>query len=220
MAKKEESKSFISSLLSNSLIRTLVLMAIISGALVALFLFGLSVYTKHGESVTVPSVVGMQETEAAKVLKAASLRYEIVEFVYLTDGTPGAVIDQIPEENSKVKKDRVVFLRAQATDVEMITIPSLKDFSQRQAIATLNSLGFMKVKVEEVPSAYKGLVIDVKHKGKSVQINDKLPKGDALTLVVGAGGEVVIDSLIDIIPHVDESYFDDEAPAVDNSFFD
>lgn len=220
MAKKEKNKSFLSSLISNPFVRTIVLMAIISGALVALFLYGLNVYTKHGEAVAVPSVKGMQESEAAQVLRKASLGYEIIESVYLTDGTPGAIIDQIPEEGSNVKKERVIFLTIQAKDVEMVTIPSLVDFSQRQAIATLHSLGFMKVAVEEIPSAYRGLVLDVKYKGKSVELNNKVPKGHPLTLIVGAGGEVVIDSLIDIIPDVDALDSHDNAPTVDNSFFD
>lgn len=219
MAKKEVKKGLGSSLISNRLLQTLVLMIVILGILIALFLYGLSVYTKHGEAVAVPSVKGMQEQEAAAMLKKSSLNYEIIEEIYLTDGTPGAVIEQIPESGSNVKKDRVIYLTVQAKDVEQVAIPSLKDFSRRQAIATLNSIGFMKVTVEEVPSAYQGLVIDLKYQGKLVGVNDKLPKGAPVTLTVGAGGEAVIDSLIDIIPS-DETIDLDYNPDVENSFFE
>lgn len=219
MAKKEVKKSFVGSLISNRLLQTLVLMVIITGLLIGLALFALNIYTKHGEAVAVPSVKGMQEQEAAAALRKASLNYEIIEEVYLTDGTPGAIIEQIPASGSNVKKDRVIYLTVQAKDVEQVVIPSLKDFSRRQAIATLNSIGFMKVTVEEVPSAYQGLVINLKYQGKLVNVNDKLPKGAPLTLTVGAGGEVVIDSLIDILPSHDEVDLN-YSPEVENSFFE
>lgn len=221
MAKKEEERSFFSKLISNRFVKTILIMIVLVGVLIALFLFGLNVYTKHGESVAVPGVKGLQVGEAAGVLGKASLGYEVIDSVYLTDGIPGAIIDQVPEEGSNVKKDRVVFLTMQAKSVEMITIPVLKDFSQRQAVATLNSLGFRNVTINEVASAYRGLVIDVSSNGKSVEANSKLPKGAPIILTVGAGGEVLIDSLIDIIPEIDpEDLFREDGPSVDNSFFE
>lgn len=221
MAKKEEKKSFFSALISNRIVRTLLLMAVISGVLIALALFGLNMYTKHGEAVAVPSVKGLQIGEASALLSKASLGYEVVDSVYLTDGIPGAIIDQIPEGGSNVKKDRTIFLTMQAKSVELISIPMLKDFSQRQAVASLHSLGFANVKINEVPSAYRGLVIDVTYNGKSIDVNAKVPKGAPITLTVGAGGEVLIDSLIDIIPGaVQDDLFHEETPSVDNSFFE
>lgn len=221
MAKKETEKSFFPTLISNPIARTIVLMIVLLGILIALFLFGLNVYTKHGESVAVPDIKGLQVAEAAEILKKSSLGYEVVESVYLTDGVPGAIIDQIPEEGSNVKKDRIIFLRIQSETVEMVTIPALKDFSQRQAVATLNSLGFKNVTINEVASAYRGLVLDVSSQGKSVAPNSKLAKGSPVTLTVGAGGQVVIDSLIDIYPEIDNGdiYLED-SPSVDNSYFD
>lgn len=222
MAKKEKAKEkgFLSGIISNQLVKSLLLMVVITGVLIALSLFGLNTYTKHGEAVAVPSVKGMQIEEAASLLKQASLAYEVIDSIYLTDGTPGAITDQIPEGGSNVKKDRVIFLTMQAKSVEMVTIPVLKDFSQRQAIATLHSLGFKNISINEVASAYRGLVIDVSYKGQSIEITSKIPKGAPLTLTVGAGGEVLIDSLIDIIPDMKPEDLYKENPSVDNSFFE
>ena len=198
-------------------------MAAIGGVLIALVLFGLNIYTKHGESVVVPSVMGLQAEEAAALLGQHSLRSEVVDSIFLTGGTPGGITDQIPEADSRVKKNRTIFLTIQAKSVEKVTIPALKDFSQRQAVATLHSLGFTNIVTTEIPSAYKGLVIDVTYKGNSIESNAKLPKGATIGLTVGAGGEILIDSLIDIIPDAEYQNHNSqtrETPAVDNSFFE
>jgi len=129
----------------------------------------------------------------------------------------------VPEAESHVKKNRTIFLTMQAKSVEKITIPALKDFSQRQAIATLHSLGFTNIITKETPSVYKGLVIDVTYKGNSIEPNTKLPKDAPIGLTVGAGGEILIDSLIDIIPDAGYQDFDlqtREKPTIDNSFFE
>lgn len=220
MTKKD--KNILAKLLTNKYIKTIVLMMLIGCALIAVTLYWLNIYTKHGESITVPSVRGLQENEAGDILKKSDLKYEVIDSLFLTDGTPGAVVEQTPEENSKVKKGRTIYIRIQAKGVQMITIPNLRDQSQRQAISTLRSLGFSNISIDEVSSAYKGLVIDVLHKNKSLEANSKVPKGDPITLTVGAGGEVLIDSIIDYIPSHGE--LPENSPRqnsnIDNSFFD
>ena len=37
------------------------------------------------------------------------------------------------------------------------------------------------------PSPYKGLVLDVKHDGKSIAENEKIPTSSRITLIVGEG---------------------------------
>lgn len=222
MSTKGKKKNIIVRILSNIYAKTFIAMAVIGAVLIALTLFGLNIYTKHGESVEVPSVLGMQVEEAAGVLAQKELRYEVVDSIFLTGGVPGGITDQIPEEGSRVKKNRTIFLTMQAKSVEKVTIPALIDFSQRQAVATLNSLGFTNIQIIEVPSAYRGLVLDVTYKGNSIGPNVKLPKGDPIGLTVGAGGEAIIDSLIDILPgtvsHSNDAQRQDQ-PAIDNSFY-
>lgn len=58
----------------------------------------------------------------------------------------------------------------------MIAIPELKDVSRRQAEAQLNSLGFTRITIEEVPAAYKGLVISVSYRGKNIVLGQKFQK--------------------------------------------
>lgn len=222
MSKKE--KNLFMRILSNRYIQTLVAMAVITCTLVALTMFGLNIYTKHGESVTVPSLRGLQEEEVSAILYKSGLQYEIIDSLFLTGGTPGAVIEQVPEEGANVKKGRTIYITTKAKGVEMVTIPELRDLSRRQAVATLESLGFSNIIIDEVPSVYTGLVIDITYKGEPIGANQKLPKGDPITLTVGAGGEVLIDSIIDYIPDYDDEPIvttqNSEKPVIDNSFFE
>lgn len=223
MGKKD--KNILVKILTNKYIKTLALMVIIGCSLVAIALFYLQIYTKHGESINVPSVRGLQIEEAGDILKKSDLKYEIIDSLFLTTGVPGSVVEQTPEENSKVKKGRTIYITIQAKGAQMIAIPNLRDRSQRQAISTLRSLGFSNIIINEIPSAYKGLVIDVIYKNQSLEADTKIPKGDPITLTVGAGGEVLIDSIVDYIPEIETNSQNlpqerRNQPAIDQSFFE
>ncbi|EGK01378.1 PASTA domain-containing protein [Dysgonomonas gadei] len=202
-----EKKSFVSKLLTNIYVKNILLMIAAGFVLVIIVLFFLSIYTKHDESVVVPAVKGLQVEDAEGILKAANLQYEVVDSIFTTGGVPGAITEQTPKEQSKVKEGRTIFLTIQAKGIQMVAIPELKDYSRRQAEAQLNSLGFDKIIIDEVPSAYAGIVISVSYKGQTLSPNQKIPKGSTLRMTVGAGGEVLEDSIPDADTNIDESFF-------------
>lgn len=202
-----EKKSFVSKLLANIYVKNILLMIAAGFVLVIIVLFFLSIYTKHDESVVVPAVKGLQVEDAEGILKAANLQYEVVDSIFTTGGVPGAITEQTPKEQSKVKEGRTIFLTIQAKGIQMVAIPELKDYSRRQAEAQLNSLGFDKIIIDEVPSAYAGIVISVSYKGQTLSPNQKIPKGSTLRMTVGAGGEVLEDSIPDADTNIDESFF-------------
>lgn len=175
--------------------------------LVFITLFALDRYTRHNESVAVPALQGFQVEDAARVLKTKELSYEVIDSVYYTNALPGAIIDQVPKDGSHVKKGRTIYLTIKAKGKEMVTIPSLKDYSRRQAEAQLQALGFDKITVTEVPSRFKGLVVRLEYQGKELEPGKRLPKGTPIRMVIGAGGAL---------------YDADEAPEaeVDQTFFE
>ncbi|GHV38481.1 hypothetical protein FACS1894179_01940 [Bacteroidia bacterium] len=183
-------------------------MAAVAVALIIVVLIALNFYTKHNESITVPSVKGLQAEEAMNILRSSNLGYEISDSVYQAEGVPGSVIEQVPIGESNVKKGRTVFLIVKARGVQMVAIPELKDFSRRQAEAQLNSLGFTRITIEEVPATYKGLVISVSYSGKNIVPGQKIPKGASLVLTVGAGGDTPQEDSITEGQPVEESFFE------------
>ncbi|MBN9301260.1 MULTISPECIES: PASTA domain-containing protein [Dysgonomonas] len=177
-------------LLKNIYVKNVLMMIGAFVGLVIIVLFLLNFYTKHNESITVPTVKGLQVQDAAGILESSDLRYEISDSIFQAEGAPGSIIEQIPKEQSKVKKGRTVFLVIKAKGVQLVSVPELKDYSRRQAEAQLASLGFNKITIQEVPAAYKGLVISISYRGKQLTPNQKIPKGSPLVMTVGAGGDV------------------------------
>lgn len=207
---EKKKKGIVSKIIFNPYVKNISLMILIVILLVIVTLFGLDKYTKHDEFVIVPNIKGLQEEEAAGILKSNTLSYEVTDSIFLTDGKPGAIIEQTPEEDSKVKKGRTIYLVLQAKSQQMVKIPSLQDFSQRQAEAQLSALGFNKITISEAPSRYKGIVLSIEYKGRKVEADQKIPKGAPLKMTIGSGtGEDSLD--------IDDSTGNGGA---DKSFFD
>ena len=175
-------------LATNIYVRNILLMLVVLVVLVFAVLYWLNIYTRHNQSITVPELNGLQVEEARAILKSSDLVCEVVDSVYEKRGVPGAILDQIPKGNSKVKEGRIIYLIVQAKSEQLVSMPELQDYSQRQAEALLNALGFSNIRIEEVASEYKGLVQAVEYKGVTILTGQKVPKGAALTLKVGAGG--------------------------------
>lgn len=157
-------------------------------------LYWLDDYTRHNQALIVPDVRGITVDQAIPFFESKSLRYEVVDSVFARDKAPGVIIDQIPSAESKVKEGRIVFLVVNATSSQMVDMPDVIDNSQRQAEASLQSLGFKIAQISVVSSEWKGLVLEVRYGGRIVKSGQKLPYGSSVVLYVG--GDVDVDSLM------------------------
>lgn len=205
-------KSKVLKFFTNIYVKNIFLMIVVLFVIILLTLFSLNLYTHHNEYSVVPSLKGLQIGEASKLLTSQGLTYEVVDSIYSPDGVAGAIIDQVPKENSKVKGGRSVYLTVQSKTVQQVAIPALQDYSQRQAEAQLKALGFNKIAIEEVSSPYKELVISVSYNGRELKAGEKIPKGSPLKLVVGAGDSSLdgdsINTTVTTNPDVDNSFFE------------
>lgn len=152
-------------------------------------LYGLDVYTRHGQSVLVPDVKGMSVEEAKKVFKNQGLRGEVIDSNYVKELTPGKVLEQNPIQGMRVKDGRVVYLTINTLSVPLQTVPDVADNSSlRQAQAKLLAAGF-KLTEEEYIIGERDWVYGVKYKGRELKVGEKAPIGSTLTLMVGQGME-------------------------------
>lgn len=219
---KKQTKTTI---LSNSIVKNLLMIIICGILLVVLALLLLNVYTRHGQNVVVPALENLQIGEANTILRAKGLHAEIVDSIYQRDAVPGAIIDQRPKAGNKVKEGRAIYLTIYAKNPQMVAVPELTDYSTRQASALLNSIGFTQLSIQEVPAEYSGLVVAVEYRGKRLTPDEKIPAGSPLTLIVTSGA--LADSLrIDneyIVPPGERSEGNGIQPggdgAIDDSFF-
>ena len=86
------------------IIKTLVLMIIVFFLLIALTLYGLKLYTRHGKAVIVPEVKTMILPDALRILDREGFRYDIIDSLFIDGAVPGSVIEQTPAGGSKVDK--------------------------------------------------------------------------------------------------------------------
>ncbi|MBO5976947.1 MAG: PASTA domain-containing protein [Bacteroidales bacterium] len=159
----------------------------------------LKAYTRHDKALRVPDVTMQHLEEAALSLKNNALRFEIIDSIRNANHPAGVVLEQRPSAGSKVKENRIIYLTINSQEEKYMMVPNVKDFSQRQAIATLQALGFKIADVRFAPSEYRDLVIDVQYEGLSVSNGASLPVGTALDLIVGQGAgseKIAIPELI------------------------
>jgi beta-lactam-binding protein with PASTA domain len=98
------------------------------GLLTFLFLmtfWWLKCYTNHGESLEVPSYVGMNVREAYKKATARDFQVIISDSIYTPGKAPGEVISQNPKPQSRVKEGRTLYFTVAKNNPDIIKLPSL-----------------------------------------------------------------------------------------------
>lgn len=171
------------------LLKHLAAFVIIIAVLITVVMICLKSYTRHNDVIVVPDLVTLTPDQAAVFLEKKGLRYKVVDSTYVRTKLRGTILDQKPKAGSRVKSNRFIFLTINASESELVSLPDVKDFSQRQAVATLEGMEIRVAGIDYVPSEYRNLVLDVRYNGRSIATGYKLPKGSSVTLTVGQGSE-------------------------------
>ncbi len=151
-----------------------------------IFLF-LRIFTRHGQALSVPDLTGLSIQEADSVLAQRKLQFQIVDSVYNMNADRGAVIDQNPRPEFKVKENRTIFLTINAFNPEIIGMPNLVGVSLRQAGSIIQTAGLKIGKLTYVPDIAVNNVLQQKYRGNVIEEGDSIPKGSAVDLVLGRG---------------------------------
>lgn len=144
-------------------------------------------WTGHGVYREVPDVKGLSYENALDVLAEADLLAVLSDSIFNNEAQPGLVMEQMPKGNSTVKPGRAVYLTINAYSPRAVTIPNLTDMSLRQAQSIIEGLGIKNIRVVEVPSEYKDLVLNVKYNGLPISGGTRIPVSAILTIEVGEG---------------------------------
>jgi serine/threonine protein kinase/beta-lactam-binding protein with PASTA domain len=180
----------------NRTIAFLLLIAIIFGG-----------YTLLGAGrITVPSLAGMTQKEAAATLQTLGLKSAVGEEVFSEDIPVGKVISSSPGGGGKVGKSGTVKLNI-SKGKERIIIPTLVGLTPDVAIQKLSDLGLKAGDTTEIFSALaeKGFVVgtdpkDASEVKRNSIVNILVSKGvEQVSLIsyVGKGGEEALSELTD-----------------------
>ena len=183
----------------------LVLMVLVAAFLIWAGLAFLKIYTRWGDAVEVPSVVGLSRAEADRELSRADLRMEIIDSVYVDSAKPGVVMETNPRPGSKVKSNRVIFVIVNANNARQISLPQVIQLSRRQALASLRGSGFTHITEKFVPGEFNDLVLSVRDGSKNIALmsGKRLPVNTPIVL------EISSRTLLDSLTLVEEAMMED-----------
>ena len=165
--------------------------------------------------ISVPSLVGMSQTEASKSLEPLGLYLEIIEEVFSEDIPKGRVIASEPGGGGKISPDEKVGLIL-SKGQERILIPRLNGLTPDVASAQLSSLGLtvgeineifdMKIAAGYVIATEPKETMAVKRKAIVNLIVSKGVEQISLQSYVGKGGEQALSELTEMGFDVDAEY--------------
>lgn len=178
------------------------LMAVAAFVIGWLAMMWLDVWTRHGDTISVPAVRTLSYDRAFDMLSAEGLKGIVADSVYDNNSAPGTVMEQNPKAGTVVKEGREVFLTINAFSPKMVTLPTLTDISLRQARSILEGLDIKNIVETRVPSDFKDLVINVRHKGSRLQPGARVPVNATIELEVGEGMQELTDSIGDSDPEI------------------
>lgn len=155
--------------------------------LILIFLLSLNWITRHGESRTVPAVVGKNISEVEKFLETKGFDVVVQDSAYYDSLPPGFVLRQVPEADEVVKINRTVYVtinRFVPPDVEM---PNLLGSSFRNAEMVLKNMGLRLGDTTYRFDFAKNSVLEQHYNGNSIKAGTKLKMGSTISLVLGSG---------------------------------
>jgi len=157
----------------------LILGAVVAAmALVAAYL----VFGRGGEPVTMPSLVGMSQSEAEQELESLGLKADIQEKDVPKEKAE-TVVAQSEEAESTVDKGSTVELTV-ASGLVSLPVDEIIGSSYREARAMLEELGLTADRITRTSGSQAGLVLDIQ------ETSDRVEVGSTVTLVVAIAKKV------------------------------
>ncbi len=179
------------------ILKNLGIMGALTGAIVFfVFYIYFPIKTNHGDTITVPNLVGMSLEQIDDFLSDRDLRFEILEdSSYNSKYPPFTILQQNPSVNEKVKENRKIYLTLNSSIPPKIRMPKIINGSVKNAQLILNSYDLKLGDIKYVPDMARNAVLKIYLKGDSISENDLIDKGSVIDLEVGNGlGNQIFDA--------------------------
>ena len=152
------------------------------------FYYFLPSYTNHGETITVPDLLGLSYDELDDYLSQRELRFEVdQDSGYTPELPPLTVLKQYPTAGSTVKANRKLFVNLNKTTPRKVSMPNLIDGSVKSAQMVLESYGLELGGIQYKPDLAQNAVLEQKHNGELIEPGDSIFQGSKVDLIVGDG---------------------------------
>jgi beta-lactam-binding protein with PASTA domain len=165
----------------------LLAVVVVSLVLFLVFIALLRGFTRHNESVKVPSVKGMDLETANRTLQAAGLEPSVEDSAYQENLPKLAIVWQKPDAGEEVKKGRTVYLTLNRVIPTMIELPNLIGLQFKFAKSSLSGYGLQLGDTSYKLDFAYNTVLDMVVGGQPVKAGTKVPLGTSVSLVLGEG---------------------------------
>ncbi len=193
-------KKFLGKFVSRYLLGHLLAMVIVVCLLCFGVIYGLSVYTHHGEGIQVPDLYGKNISEVSALLEQQNLHVEVSDTGYNKRMDADCVLMQSPGAGMKVKEGRTIYVTINSVASPKLRIPDIIDNSSyREARARLTAIGFSLTE-PQVVDGEKDWVYGVMAGSRKLQAGDVVSIETPLMLIIGSGvpEESEEDMMLDI----------------------
>lgn len=174
---------------SNWIVRNLLGAVILVIALMVAVRIFLGAVTHHGDQRAVPDFSGLTVSEAGVAARAAGMRTEVVDSIYVKRVHRGCVVRQEPKPGSIVKEGRRIQLVINAVRPKSIPMPNLVGYSLRSASAALSSQGLVLGKLIYVNDMATNNVLSQLYRNSEIAPGIMIPGESRIDLVLGLNEE-------------------------------
>lgn len=150
----------------------------------------LNISTNHGDEFSVPNFSGLTVKQAIEKADELNLRIEIIDSVYNGVGKRGAILDQNPPPDFKVKSNRKVFVTIKSVSPKIIKMPDFIHTTLVQAKADIETYGLRIGQIIYEPSIYDNVVLKQQYKGEEIPAGANIPQGAEIELVLGKSSDM------------------------------
>ncbi len=206
--KKQSEPGILRFLVSRVFLLNIVLAGVVFLLLVWLTLWGISRYSRHAESQTVPDLTCLISNDAAALLDRAGLTLSVIDSTYQNDVRPLSIVSQDPPSGSKVKGGRTIYVVVNRKEPPPTEIPYIElGTSYLSVVEILESRGLKLGNISYRPFQYKDVFIEMRIQGKPgvPKPGTKVAKGSKIDLVLGNG---LGDTKVEVPDLVGLTYFE------------
>lgn len=197
----------------------LVGMLLVLLVLIMLTFYALSLYTRHGEKISIPNLAGLTATAAGERSAHDGFQMQITDSIFLVGKPGGLVVTQNPVAGSFAKTDRTIYItvtKFAADKVPLSALPSLYGKSYFLKKKGLEEAYEFKCEIigyqfdpgepDYILKVLQGSDTIIDQNG--IRVDYQIDKGSTLRFILStrAGGTVLIPDLV--CKSVDEASFE------------
>jgi len=152
---------------------------------VVVLMVSLKSCTRHGDSVTVPTVVGMDADEAVEMIKNEGFGCEIVDTLFIDSLPKGVVVEQNPAKESLVKHGRTVYIKVNTSEDILVKMPSFVGEQYKTLDVRLRHAKLKKGSVKwQKDGEVVNIVLKQLYKGRPIEPGTEIKQGSRIDFVI------------------------------------